>query len=82
VAVDAKLQAETVADLDHVTVATSPDDGVKLIGYLAHRARRQAGERTFLYDERPFPAIRCASRRDRRPEIAREAQEGPHPSRR
>jgi hypothetical protein len=48
---------ETVADLDQVTVATSLDDGVNLVGYLAHRVLRGAGELTFDYHERPFPAI-------------------------
>jgi hypothetical protein len=58
VAVDAALPARTVADLDAVTVATSPDDGVNLIGYLAHRVLGGAGSLSYLYDERPFPAIR------------------------
>jgi TRAP-type uncharacterized transport system substrate-binding protein len=58
VAVDAELPVQTVAELDQVTVATSPDDGVNLVGYLAHRVLRAAGKLTFHYDERPFPAIR------------------------
>jgi len=58
VAIDATLPAKTVAELDQVTVATSPDDGVNLIGYLAHRVLRDAGKLTFDYHERPFPAIR------------------------
>jgi TRAP-type uncharacterized transport system substrate-binding protein len=58
VAVDAELPVKSVADLDQVTVATSPDDGVNLVGYLAHRVLRKAGKLTFHYDERPFPAIR------------------------
>jgi TRAP-type uncharacterized transport system substrate-binding protein len=65
VAVDAALPVSTVADLaafdGHVTVATSPDDGVNLIGVAAHRALRlagvDAGRLSFFYDERPFPAI-------------------------
>jgi TRAP-type uncharacterized transport system substrate-binding protein len=57
VAVDADLPAQTVAELDRVTVATSPDDGVNLIGYLAHRVLRGAGTLAFHYEERPFPAI-------------------------
>jgi TRAP-type uncharacterized transport system substrate-binding protein len=57
VAVNADLSAETVADLDGVSVATSPDDGVNLVGYLAHRVLQRAGKLTFHYDERPFPAI-------------------------
>jgi TRAP-type uncharacterized transport system substrate-binding protein len=64
VAVDAALPATTVADLASVgglTVATSPDDGVNLIGLAVHKALRLAGLDTaalsFRYDERPFPAI-------------------------
>jgi hypothetical protein len=65
VAVDAALPAGTVAELavvpGEVTVATSPDDGVNLIGMAAHRALRLAGVDTarlnFRYHERPFPAI-------------------------
>jgi TRAP-type uncharacterized transport system substrate-binding protein len=65
VAVDAALAVSTVADLaavaGSVTVATSPDDGVNLIGLAAHKALRLAGVDTgrlsFFYDERPFPAI-------------------------
>jgi TRAP-type uncharacterized transport system substrate-binding protein len=65
VAADAALPASTVADLaavaGSVTVATSPDDGVNLIGLAAHKALRLAGVDTgsfsFYYDERPFPAI-------------------------
>jgi TRAP-type uncharacterized transport system substrate-binding protein len=62
VAVDAALPASTVADLDGaITVATSPDDGVNLIGLAAHKGLRLAGlnpdKLTFFYDERPFPAI-------------------------
>ena len=56
--VDADLPVESVADLNRVTVATSPDDGVNLIGYLAHRVLRRAQRLTFHYEERPFPAIR------------------------
>ena len=66
VAVDAELPVSTVADLaaisDRVTVATSPDDGVNLIGFAAHKALRLAGvdigSLSFRYDERPFPPIR------------------------
>ena len=65
VAVDADLPVATVADLaavpGGVTVATSPDDGVNLIGLAAHKALRLAGVNpdrlSFRYDERPFPAI-------------------------
>jgi NMT1-like family len=65
VAADAALPASTVAELagvaGNVTVATSPDDGVNLIGLAAHKALRLAGVDTdslsFYYDERPFPAI-------------------------
>lgn len=65
VAADAALPARTVADLaaipGGVTIATSPDDGVNLIGLAAHKALRLAGVDTtavsFRYDERPFPAI-------------------------
>jgi len=65
VAVDAALPVATVADLaavaDRVTIATSPDDGVNLIGFAAHKALRLAGvdpdRLSFRYDERPFPAI-------------------------
>ena len=65
VAVDAALPARTAADLaavpGSVTVATSPDDGVNLIGLAAHKALRLAGVDTdrlrFRYRERPFPAI-------------------------
>ncbi|WP_432182375.1 hypothetical protein [Streptomyces sp. NBC_00063] len=65
VAVDAALPGSTVADLasiaDQLTVATSQDDGVNLIGLAAHKALRIAGvdpeKLTFFYDERPFPAL-------------------------
>jgi hypothetical protein len=65
VAVDASLPVSTVADLASVpggvTVATSPDDGVNLIGLAAHKALRlagvDAGKLSFRYDERPFPPI-------------------------
>ncbi|POM23169.1 TRAP transporter solute receptor, TAXI family [Actinomadura rubteroloni] len=65
VAVDAALPARTVADLadlaGRLTVATSPDDGVNLIGLAAHRALRAAGvdpaSLSFRYDERPFPSV-------------------------
>ena len=64
VAVDAELPAGTVADLaglSGVTVATSPDDGVNLIGLAAHKALQLAGvdlgKLSFRYDERPFPPI-------------------------
>jgi TRAP-type uncharacterized transport system substrate-binding protein len=64
VAVDASLPVATVADLaalSGVTVTTSPDDGVNLIGLAAHKALRLAGvdpdKLSFRYDERPFPPI-------------------------
>ena len=64
VAIDAELPVAAVADLaaiSGVTVATSPDNGVNLIGMAAHKALRLAGVDTgslsFRYDERPFPAI-------------------------
>ena len=64
VAADAELPADTVADLaglSGVTVATSPDDGVNLIGLAAHKALQLAGvdlgKLSFRYDERPFPPI-------------------------
>ena len=65
VVADAALPVRTVADLTavagSVTVATSADDGVNLIGLAAHKALRLAGVDTgrlsFCYDERPFPAI-------------------------
>jgi NMT1-like family len=65
VAVDAELPASTVADLaavgGDVTIATSADDGINLIGLAAHKALRLAGvdirALSFRYDERPFPPI-------------------------
>lgn len=65
VAVDAQLPATSVADLAstgrRLTIATSPDDGVNLIGFAAHKALRAAGLELaafdFRYDERPFPPI-------------------------
>ena len=65
IAADAAFPARTAADLaslaGEVTVATSPDDGVNLIGIAVHKALRLAGvdlARTrFDYHERPFPAI-------------------------
>jgi hypothetical protein len=65
VAVDAGLPVSTVADLaavsGDVTIATSADDGINLIGLAAHKALRLAGVDTgrlsFRYDERPFPPI-------------------------
>jgi hypothetical protein len=65
VAVDAGLPASTVADLatvsGEVTVATSADDGINLIGLAVHKALRAAGvdpgRLSFRYDERPFPPI-------------------------
>ena len=65
VAADAALPVRTVADLasvaGSVTVVTSPDDGVNLIGLAAHKALRLAGvdpdKLSFRYDERPFPPI-------------------------
>jgi TRAP-type uncharacterized transport system substrate-binding protein len=66
VAVDAELPVSTVADLaavgSDVTIATSADDGINLIGLAAHKALRLAGVDTgrlsFRYDERPFPPIK------------------------
>jgi hypothetical protein len=44
-----------------LTIATSPDDGVNLIGIAVHKALRLAGvdpaQLRFRYDERPFPPI-------------------------
>ncbi|MGI5171426.1 TAXI family TRAP transporter solute-binding subunit [Spirillospora sp. CA-253888] len=65
VAVDADLPAGDVEELaaiaDRLTIATSQDDGVNLIGMAVHRALRLAGMDlglpAFLYDERPFPPI-------------------------
>jgi hypothetical protein len=65
VAVDAGLPVSTVADLaaisGEVTIATSADDGINLIGLAAHKALRLAGldisGLSFRYDERPFPPI-------------------------
>jgi len=65
VAVDAGLPVSTVADLaaisGEVTIATSADDGINLIGLAAHKALRIAGldisGLSFRYDERPFPPI-------------------------
>ena len=65
VVADAALPVAAVADLaglaGEVTVATSPDDGVNLIGIAAHKALRLAGvdpaRIRFDYHERPFPAI-------------------------
>lgn len=65
VAVDAGLPVSTVADLStvsgEVTVATSADDGINLIGLAVHKALRAAGVDpgglSFRYDERPFPPI-------------------------
>ncbi|MFC9502793.1 hypothetical protein [Streptomyces sp. NPDC057002] len=61
VAADAALPLDTVADLaahaDRITVATSADDGVSLVGFAVHRALRMAGVGAgavdFVYDERP-----------------------------
>ncbi|WP_330351166.1 TAXI family TRAP transporter solute-binding subunit [Streptomyces sp. NBC_00582] len=65
VAVDAELPVSTVADLASIdrplTIATSQDDGVNLIGLATHKALRLAGldldRFSFFYDERPFPPI-------------------------
>ncbi|MER7705985.1 TAXI family TRAP transporter solute-binding subunit [Kitasatospora sp. NPDC097605] len=65
VAVDAALPVNSVPELaaiaDRLVVATSPDDGVNLVGFAAHKALRLAGVDpdglAFAYSERPFPAI-------------------------
>lgn len=65
VAVDAALPVSTVPELaahaDRLTIATSPDDGVNVIGLASHKGLRLAGldpdKLTFAYSERPFPAI-------------------------
>ncbi|WP_329546188.1 hypothetical protein OG548_19120 [Streptomyces sp. NBC_01356] len=65
VAVDAALPVSTVPELaahtGRLTIATSPDDGVNVIGLAAHKGLRLAGldpdKLTFAYSERPFPAI-------------------------
>ena len=65
VAVDAALPVNTVADLANlpgrVTIATSPDDGVNLVGYAVHKALRLAGvdpqRHRFRYAERAFPLL-------------------------
>ncbi|MFF7251351.1 TAXI family TRAP transporter solute-binding subunit [Embleya sp. NPDC008237] len=65
VAVDAGLPVHSVAELaeftGRLTVATSPDDGVNLVGLAAHKALAvagvDAGRLDFVYDERPFPCI-------------------------
>jgi len=70
--VDSALGVETheqlVDMLPQLTVATSPADGVNLVGLAAHRLLRAAGVELgaleaaggrFLYSEFPFPAIRA-----------------------
>ncbi|MEU2282949.1 hypothetical protein ABZ614_13620 [Streptomyces sp. NPDC013178] len=60
VAADARLRKDTVADLvtrgDRVTIATSADDGVNLVGFAVRRALRMAGVDAvvdFVHDEQP-----------------------------
>ncbi|ORW41791.1 hypothetical protein AWB90_21240 [Mycobacterium paraense] len=68
--VDAELGVSSMEELAgriaELRVATSPDDGVNLVGLAAHRQLRAVGIEpaaldaaggSFLYDERPFPAI-------------------------
>lgn len=75
VCVDAALGVENIEDLASVdrplTVATSPDDGINLIGYAAHELLRASGippeqilhaGGRFTDDERPFPAIAAFAR--------------------
>lgn len=72
VAVDASLPVRELQDLadprlaPDLRLATSPDDGINLVGYAAHRvldfagvdlASMVASGATVLYDERPFPVI-------------------------
>lgn len=70
VAVDAALGVSTIGDLATIAgelrIATSPDDGVNLVGVAAHALLRAegldadalvAGGAAFSYHERPFPAI-------------------------
>ncbi|MDK0524212.1 TAXI family TRAP transporter solute-binding subunit [Streptomyces sp. ML-6] len=65
VAVDAALPVQNASELaaiaDRLVVATSPDDGVNLVGFAVHKALRLAGvdpdRLTFAYSERPFPAL-------------------------
>jgi hypothetical protein len=72
--VDAALGVSSMSELakrlTDLRIATSPDDGVNLVGLAAHRqlqalgiepdALRSAGG-SFLYSERPFPAIAAFS---------------------
>jgi TRAP-type uncharacterized transport system substrate-binding protein len=68
--VDAALgvssMSELSARLTDLRIATSPDDGVNLVGLAAHRQLQAVGVEpdalhdaggSFLYSERPFPAI-------------------------
>lgn len=68
--VDATLgissMAELAGRLPELRIATSPDDGINLVGLAAHRQLRAIGVEpaalldaggSFLYHERPFPAI-------------------------
>lgn len=70
VAVDESLGVDNVGDLARLAprlrIATSPDDGVNLVGFAAHVLLRHSGVEphqvaaagaSFLYDERPFPLI-------------------------
>lgn len=70
VCVDAELGVDRLGDLasaaGRLRIATSPDDGVNLIGLAAHRLLDAAGLApaglldaggTFQYSERPFPAL-------------------------
>ena len=69
-AVDAALGVTSMSELiDHLPelrIATSPDDGVNIIGLAAHRQLRAVGITpeavraaggSFIYDERPFPPL-------------------------
>ncbi|MEB3980085.1 hypothetical protein OQ968_02280 [Mycobacterium sp. 663a-19] len=68
--VDAELGVRSMQELagrmSQLRIATSPDDGVNLVGLAAHRqlqaigieaAALDAAGGSWLYDERPFPAI-------------------------
>ncbi|OBI80334.1 hypothetical protein A9X00_00905 [Mycobacterium sp. 1245805.9] len=68
--VDAELgvasMEELASQMPQLRIATSPDDGVNLVGLAAHHQLRAVGIEpaaldaaggSFVYDERPFPAI-------------------------